>query len=350
MADTSQPTGTAARLGGQPSRWANLLKNLGLAMASALVCLAVIEGVLRLLGYGHVEIYEPDPILFWKLKPNQDCWTKIGRKPVHINSQGTRGAEFQAPKPPGTIRILSLGDSRTFGWGLTEAETYSGLLERRLREAFPGRRFEVVNAGVNAWSYPQMQAFFSLRVPVWQPDFVILAEANLWTQFSDQADPRFTRKLMNRVRLKNFLRRFALYHYVVEVKLKDVYERYRTRFIPVDPRQDKLFQEQQQHDPDAFFRKYIVALCQSALTHRVTPILIHIPELAAPPGGAAEGVAAAKAAVARQLGVPFLDLAPALKPGGKALYLEDDPVHLNTAGNEIVARRLFDEMSRLLSR
>src|SRR6266511_3843525 len=117
-----------------PSRMKRLWQNLALSAASLLVCAALLEMVLRLCGYGNLEIYEPDPVLYWKLKPRQNCYTKIDHKPVHINSHGTRGAEFQAAKPPNTIRILSLGDSRTFGWGLSESETYSGLLEQLLQQ------------------------------------------------------------------------------------------------------------------------------------------------------------------------------------------------------------------------
>src|SRR6266508_1615646 len=98
-------------------RWKSLLQNLGLSVASLVFCLTLIEVVLRLNGFGNVEIYEPDPVLYWKLKPNQNCYTKIDRKPVHINSEGTRGPEFQPAKPANTLRIVSLGDSRTFGWG-----------------------------------------------------------------------------------------------------------------------------------------------------------------------------------------------------------------------------------------
>ena len=93
-----------------------------------LLCFGSLELLLRLNGYGNLEIYEPDPALYWKLKPNQDCYTKIDHKPVHINSHGTRGPEFETRKPANTTRILSLGDSRTFGWGLAQAETYSGVL------------------------------------------------------------------------------------------------------------------------------------------------------------------------------------------------------------------------------
>jgi lysophospholipase L1-like esterase len=345
--DAAAAPGAAAR---KPGRLSPLLKNLALSVCTFLLCVAVLEGVLRVLGYGSVEIYEPDPVLFWKLKPNQDRFTKVDRKPVHINAHGTRGRDFQDQKPPGTIRIVSLGDSRTFGWGLTEGESYSGLLETLLGERFPGRQFEVINAGVNAWSYPQMNAYLQHRALAYQPDFVIVGEANLWTQFSDQADPKFIQQFMGRVRLKNLLRRFAIYHFFIEVQLKEVYERYRTKFIPVDPRHDTLFKEQQQADPDALFRRHVDALCQTALSNGVQPLVIYLPLLEELQGTNVLRIHQVKAELCQRLGLPFIDFIPLLRPQGKALYLDADPAHLNAAGNKIIAGRLRDEISRLLSK
>src|SRR5262245_7287000 len=111
------------------SKFKRLAQNLALMGTVFLLCFVVLEIILRIAGYGNVEIYEPDRLLYWKLKPNQKCFTKVDHKPVHINSLGTRGPEFEVAKPPRTYRILSLGDSRTFGWGLTESETYGGRLE-----------------------------------------------------------------------------------------------------------------------------------------------------------------------------------------------------------------------------
>src|SRR5262245_28768345 len=157
----------------------SILQNLALSAGSLLLCFVILEIILRFSGYGNVELYEPDPVLYWKLKPNQDCFTKIDRKPVHINSRGTRGPEFQVPKPAKTLRVLSFGDSRTFGWGLTEAESYSGRLQTLLQErAGPGTNVEVINAGVNAWSYPQMHLYFRDHGLKFQPDVVVLADAN----------------------------------------------------------------------------------------------------------------------------------------------------------------------------
>ena len=332
------------------SRWKSVLKNLALSAFVFLLCLVAAEVILRFMGYGNVEIYSPDPKVYWRLKPNQNCFTKIDHQPVHVNSHGTRGREFAVAKPPGTIRILSLGDSRTFGWGLSDEQTYSALLEKHLRERLPSKRFEVINAGVNAWSYPQMAVFFREIGLKWQPDMVVLAGANLWTQFSEKNDPAFVQQFLRRVRLKNLLRRFALYHYVVEVQLQNYYQRYKSRFVPVDPKQDQLFKEQQKKDPDAFFRNAIENFCATAASNNVQAVLVYLPTQDTLFGSNTNfnGILRSEQRASNEFHVPLLDLSEDLRPRAKDLYLDADPVHLNAAGNEIVGRRLFEVVSPLL--
>ena len=332
-------------------RWKNLLLNLAFSAFVFSLCLAVFEIILRLNHYGNLEIYEADPQLYWKLKPNQDCFTKVNRLPVHVNSHGTRGPEFATEKPADTIRILSLGDSRTFGWGLADEETYSRRLEQLLQKNLGGgKKVEVINAGVNAWSYPQMQVYLREFGLKYKPDFVVLAEANLWTQFSEKNSPEFVRSFMWRVRLKNFLRHFAMYHYIVEVQLQGFYEHNRTKFIPVDPKQDQLFKAQQQSDPDAFFREAIEGVCRVAQTNHIRPVLVFLPAVWDLTSTNITSVLSVKRAAAEKFSVPLVDMTEALRPGGKELYLEADPAHLDAAGNAIVAERLFETFTNLLSR
>ena len=341
MSDNSESKGAIP--GSRRKRW---LQNLALSGAVFLLCIAAFEFVLRLHGYGNLEIYEPDPKLYWKLKPNQDCFTKIGHKPVHINSQGLRGPEYQTEKPANTIRILSLGDSRTFGWGLSDEETYSRRLEHSLQAYVGPDKKEVINAGVNAWSYSQMLVYLRDCGLRHQPDFVVLAEANLCTQFSEWNSPDFVKKFMWRVRFKNFLRRFAMYHYVVEVELKAVYEHVREKFIPVDPAHDTLFKEEQQKDPDAVFHDAIEGLCRLAQTNGVKPVLLYIPWVTELNVTNAPTSLRVKRAVHDQLNIPLVDMTVDLRSGRNALYLEADPVHLDVAGNVIVAERLFETITK----
>lgn len=331
-------------------RLKRFLQNGALFTGTFGLCVVLFEVALRIAGYGNVEIYQPDPVLYWKLKPNQDCYTKIDRKPVRINSRGTRGPEFSASKPANTVRILSLGDSKTFGWGLNESDTYSAVLERLLqRQAQPNRRIEVINAGVNAYSYPQMHAYLRNIGLKYSPDVVIICNGNLWTQFSDANSPEFVEKFMMRVRVKNFLRQFAMYHYVVEAKLKRFYDRHRTKFIPVDPEQDKLFPDQQAKDPYAFLRNSLEELCRLAITNGVKPVLLYVPRLTElQHQGATNNGDRASMEISQALNAPFVDMAPEFAAEGERLYLEDDPVHVNVAANQIIAHKLFDTVSKLI--
>ena len=67
--------------------------------------------------------------------------------PVTINSLGLRDDEVSVPKPEGVVRILMLGDSVTFGWGVLQEDTISAQLEVLLNATPGATRVEVVNSG-----------------------------------------------------------------------------------------------------------------------------------------------------------------------------------------------------------
>lgn len=66
-----------------------------------------------------------------------------------ISSQGLRNEEIIIPKPKEVFRILALGDSFTFGWGVELEDSWPKQLEKRLREKEQPayRQAEVINAG-----------------------------------------------------------------------------------------------------------------------------------------------------------------------------------------------------------
>lgn len=81
-------------------------------------------------------------------------YTREFNHKVATNSLGLRGArELEKQKPEGTFRILVIGDSMTFGWGVEDDETFSSVLERNLKAAAAKagiqKKFEVINAGFN---------------------------------------------------------------------------------------------------------------------------------------------------------------------------------------------------------
>ncbi|HEX8965582.1 MAG TPA: hypothetical protein VF820_04075 [Patescibacteria group bacterium] len=61
-----------------------------------------------------------------------------------ISSQGLRNQMVQIPKPNNVYRILAVGDSFTFGWGVKLQQTWIKQLEQKLH--IPGKKIEIVNA------------------------------------------------------------------------------------------------------------------------------------------------------------------------------------------------------------
>ncbi len=69
-----------------------------------------------------------------------------GRVANRINSAGVRDREeLTEPKPDGQRRLVCVGDSFTFGWGIPEEQNWVRLLEDRLRDS--GADVRTVNCG-----------------------------------------------------------------------------------------------------------------------------------------------------------------------------------------------------------
>ncbi|MEK6808730.1 MAG: hypothetical protein AABY14_03525, partial [Nanoarchaeota archaeon] len=98
-----------------------------------------------------LNIFKESKYLPWELSPGK-VTRHIGPEndwnvEVKINSKGLRDREIDYTKPKGTYRILVLGDSFSFGYGVDLNESYGKVLERLLNANSKAKRFEVINAG-----------------------------------------------------------------------------------------------------------------------------------------------------------------------------------------------------------
>jgi hypothetical protein len=118
---------------------------------------------------GHRYLF--DPHLGWKNVPGWKASTK-GRS-LTINSKGLRDREYPYERTPGVKRVLVLGDSFTWGYGVSDEAIYTEVLERKLAEQ--GRNWEIINAGVSGWGTDQEYLFLKAEALKYQPDLVILA-------------------------------------------------------------------------------------------------------------------------------------------------------------------------------
>ncbi|MDX6614450.1 MAG: hypothetical protein QOD75_3636 [Blastocatellia bacterium] len=93
---------------------------------------------------------------------------------VTFNSAGFRDAEFPTAKAPDTIRIIALGDSWTFGHNVDSDKTYPNQLAALLRSEFPGRKIEVLNFGMLAYTSHLGLKLLQRKVLAFQPDIVLI--------------------------------------------------------------------------------------------------------------------------------------------------------------------------------
>jgi len=163
-----------------------------------------------------VGIFEGDPLLFWRLKPGlrSVIWDYTL---VSTNGQGLRAQRPVGPKRPGSLRIVCLGDSVTFGYRvpLVFAERpdeydpawlpYPELIERRLRQANPGREIESVALAVPGYSSHQGRAWLARDIERLAPDIVT---ANFgWNDVGlrSVSDSRLMRTAWGRVWMRRLL-------------------------------------------------------------------------------------------------------------------------------------------------
>ena len=127
-----------------------------LAACSALAVLAaagLAEAVLRgaspafLAGTRarHPHVYSE--VYGWALRPGAR-YTGRGGEAITVNERGYRGALHDGRPAPGFTRVVMLGDSVTFGSGVSDADTFPALLDAR-------PELEVINLGVDGYGTDQ---------------------------------------------------------------------------------------------------------------------------------------------------------------------------------------------------
>lgn len=108
----------------------------------------------------------PDGELGFKLAPSERCYAVCSDFEVlyETNALGLREKPIE---PSADFRILFLGDSVTFGWGVP----YGSRFTERVGDMIPG--VQTINAGVPGYGLHQMQRWLEKRGMALKPDLVI---------------------------------------------------------------------------------------------------------------------------------------------------------------------------------
>jgi lysophospholipase L1-like esterase len=363
--------------------WRVGLNKITLAAVSIVVTLLLLEGAVRVFWPQNPEYYDSDkftrPVAgtrFHENVPNSFSDSFIG-VPVNINHLGLRGPEVSIAKPPGSVRILGVGDSITFGYGVRSEETFLSLLERTLNGSAQNNvRYEVLNSGVGATGFDYYYYVLRTKAVLLQPDVVIvnicLNDIHVYRDATGTTlAPPGTPKKKTRVRrLNEWLLRHSQLYLTCYVGLKSVLYRYRVldlqqiqggTFLPLDPpsaSQDRawassldllsnivdlsrrsgyrlllvVFPVEMQLSPDT------LKLYRDQYHLRLGPeVLSGEPQRRIAEFGASHGV-------------PVLDLLPAFRArGSERLYLRNksikyDPAHPSVRGHQIAADEIVHSL------
>ncbi len=149
---------------------------MGLGMVEGLA------GVLRSHAFPYLNIYVADETFGVRLAPETTTATRSreGRvTSVRTNALGFRGVDWT---PAGTGRpvsgrVLLLGDSQVFGYGVEEKDAMASHLSERL-----GGHAEVLNAGTPTWGPHEQVLALETLGPVYRPEVVVFFAnvANDW--------------------------------------------------------------------------------------------------------------------------------------------------------------------------
>ena len=148
-----------------------LLTILLLPLLGFLLAFFVMEVILRVHFLIKAPPFRPSETGI-ELNPNGSGFEKGAY--VKINSQGLRDYEYPLQKAPNTFRIIVLGDSVTFGTGVTMEETYAKRLEIMLNAGSSQWHYEVLNFGIPGAQTHHELSYFEKKGLRYQPDLLIL--------------------------------------------------------------------------------------------------------------------------------------------------------------------------------
>jgi hypothetical protein len=136
------------------------------------VCFAVAEVSLRLvLGLGNPVLIAPDAACNYVLKPNQNIYRFFAH--TRVNRDSMRSDEFAPIQPRGTLRLMFVGDSLTYGTSrVDQRQLFTEILHRGL-PSIVHRPVEVLNASAGGWapsnelSYLRSRGIFNADIVLW---------------------------------------------------------------------------------------------------------------------------------------------------------------------------------------
>ena len=150
---------------------------LGASLGLSLMACEIAFRILDPLGLGYhdeigryIQLRQDDDVLAY-VQP-RDIETELDGVQVRFNNKGLRGPDI-VPQKGARRRLLVLGDSVAFGWGVAEESIFVTRLAESLSQA-TGTTWESINAGVCSYNTEQEFLYLENAGLALQPDLVVL--------------------------------------------------------------------------------------------------------------------------------------------------------------------------------
>lgn len=130
-----------------------------LVVLAIVVAITLSEIGLRMVGIGAPPAFASHPQYGYLMRPNQ--WASTRGIAFHINSAGFRGGDFSPQKPPGTFRLVFVGDSITYGGGsIPDANLFTNRVASTLRVP-SGEKIETISLSAPGWGIANMVGYIN---------------------------------------------------------------------------------------------------------------------------------------------------------------------------------------------
>lgn len=121
---------------------------------------------------------EPHETRIWQYQANYEGRYTTGEFDIIVKTSAQRLRDEPVPAAPvepapDELRVIAIGDSFTFGWGVNEEERFTEVLERKLAERYPDKKVRVLNLGHWNYTYDQQLLILKEWAARWRPHLVI---------------------------------------------------------------------------------------------------------------------------------------------------------------------------------
>ncbi len=313
------------------------MRKLGFSLVPVVVIGAAAELGLRQSGWPQItETFEHNsPFWVTDASLNQKAFPHKEEKKifrVSSNADGLRSNNASRSRTGDIFRVMTLGCSTTFGWGVDDGQSYPAQLQSMLDESHPGT-VEVINAGQPGYTSFQGRWLWEEALKHYEPDVVLIGYV-----VQDARKAAYSDKSQAILQNDNrFMKDHVLYKSRVYLALRSI-----LGSVQIEAK------ERPQNGQGGIYRvppeDYVAnlrSLVASIQAVGATPVLFGFP---LEREGYTETHRKILKAASTELQVPHLDLQSKMEEASRKaeLYFPNDRGHANAAGNKQIAAWVFD--------